>query len=326
MSVLPKAIQAQLDAADALQAQMTAPAPIEGTPEPVVTPVEPAPQPVEPAVQQPQAVQPQDAGEPWEQRFKVMEGKYRAEVPRLVEQNRELSDRLEQAINALNQANAPKPQDAPKLVTDADVEEYGAELVDMVRRVSQEQFNKLSTVFAAELDKRFGAVAQRVENTEQQVVKSAKDKFWDAVLKDHPDFDAVNNDARWVEFLGTLVPDTDFTRRAIAEDAVTRLNAPSLCKQLAAFKTALGLTTAPAPAAPAAPTPPAAKAKPNLSAHVAPDSNRSSAPTEPTARIWTGDEYAKALDHRSINTIGREAYELQVAEAEQAFVEGRVQF
>lgn len=319
MSALPKAIQAQLDQAEALQAQMAEPAPQEGNPEPVVTP---EPQSLQLVQQEPQqeaqVTQPVVPEETWEQRFKIMEGKFKAEVPRLYEQNRQLSEQLETAIKALEDAKKPEtPAQETKLVTDADVEAYGSELVDMVRRAAREEFNTLSKAFAAELDKRFGAVTEQVKRTESHVVKSETDKFWDKVYGAHADFDAINNDPRWVAFLDSPIPGTRLTRRAVSEDALSRLDPMVIIEQVKLFKESIGVGQ---------PQPPA-KAKPNLNAQVAPSSSRASAPNPGAGkRVWTSAEYAAALDHRNLHRMSREEYDAQIAEAELALAEGRVQF
>lgn len=314
MSALPRAVQAQLDQAEALQAQLAAeaappsgnPEPAEPAPEPHLQLVEPQPQP------QPTNQAPTVPDETWEQRFRIMEGKYKAEVPRLHDQIRELTDRLDQAVKSLETKPEPKPE-AKKFVTDADVEQFGADLVDMARRVAREEFDILSTQLADMLDKRFGDVTAQVQRTEQQVVRSAADKFWDTVNAAHPDFEAVNNDPKWFAFLDERIPGTRLTRRQVAQTAIQEHDAQTMCEQLKLYKDGIA--------------PPAAPAKkPDLNRQVAPSSSRAAAPAEPAKKIWSGQEYAAALDHRNLQRMSREDYDALVAEAEQALAEGRVQF
>ena len=315
MSALPKQIQAQLDQAEALQAELdAAAAPQEGNPEAAPEAQQPNLQLVEPPAQETQVTQPEYSV--LEQRFRVMEGKYKAEVPRLIEQNRTLSEQLDRALAALEAKAKETPPDA-KLVTDADIEAYGDDLVDMVRRASREEFKTLSEELIAKLDKRFGDVAAKADRAEKQAVKSETDKFWDAINAAHPDFATVNVDPRWDEFLNSNVPGTRLTRRAIANDALDRFDAGVVVEQLAAFKDSIGVGKSAPPA----------RAKPNLNSQVAPSSSRSSTPQADGAqRIWTGKEYADALDHRNGQRMAREDYEALIAEAETALAEGRVRF
>ena len=315
MSDLPKAVQAQLDAAEALQAQLVNPTPVEGNPEVAPVTEAQAPQPVETVVQETRVTEPNPDNN-WEQRFRVIEGKYRAEIPRLHDQNRELSERLEQALKALEE-KAQTPVEEKKLVTDADVESFGEDMVDMVRRAAREEFDALAKKFAGELDKRFGAVAAKVEQTEQVVVKSAKDKFWDAVDTKHADFEAVNSDPRWFAFLDTRIPGSRLTRRTLAEKTIAELDAEALIEQVGLFKESLPK------AEPQQPT----KPKPTLNSQVAPNTSGASNPSpDPVGKIWTGAEYAAALDHRNMQRMSRADYDALVAEAETTFAEGRVRF
>lgn len=314
MSALPKAVQAQLDAAEALQAQLANPTPEQGTPE-----AEPSPQ--QEAVQQPETVQQQTQvtntvpDDVWEQRFKVLEGKFKAEVPRLHETNRELQDKLEQALKALEQASQQqaKPED-PKLVTDADVDAFGGDLVDMVRRASREEFDKLSKILMDVIEKRFGQVTQKVAETEKVVAKTASEKFWDKVYGAHGDFDKVNDDPRWFAFLDAKIPGARFTRRALAEDAIAKLDADALVETLTDYKASL-------------PQEPVAKPKQKkLDSQVAPNSSSASAPSAGTesGRIWTWSEYEAAIDPRNIHKMSATDFEKLVEEANQAYFDGRV--
>ncbi len=321
MSGLPTAIQAQLDQAAAIEAQVYgSSAPDTGNP------VDVAPAPPT-AVQQPEAVQNTQVASPQSDlahRFSVLQGKYNAETPRLHQQVRELSEKLEQAVAALQtKADAPKAQEA-KLVTDADVEAYGVDLVDMTRRVAREEFKTLSQQLYADLDKRYGVVEQKVQRQEERIVQSEEEKFWGAVRAPSaaPDFDAVNEDPRWFEFLDSRAPGTPFARRALAEEALRRMDATALIEQVNEFKKAAGIV---APADEPKPQP--KPSKPSLSSQVAPNSSRATAPTPAsTGKIWTSAEYAAAMDHRRLQTVSREDYEAGVAEADQALAEGRVRF
>ncbi len=316
MSALPKAVQAQLDQAEALQAQLASPAPVETeNPVEVVEPKEEPLQPAQPVVQETQAT-PVVPDETWEQRFRIMEGKFKAEVPRLYEQNRDLAERLEHALSALEEKEVKQSKQDTKLVVDADVEAFGADLIDMVRRAAREEFTGMYSTLLEDLDARFGKVTEKVKQTEQEVAKSATEKFWDSVLEKHSDFDTVNNDPRWFAFLDVRVPGARFTRRALAENAIEAKDAVALNEQLSLFKESI--------AKPAT----TAKPKPSLNSQVAPNTSSASTPVAdtPTGKVWTGQEYAAALDHRNLQRMTREEYEALVNEAETAFAEGRVRF
>lgn len=313
---LPAAIQAQLDQAAAIEAQ------VYGTPTPEGNP-DPQPQGVQTAQQQPvvQPTQVSSTPDPVEEhRLKVLQGKYNAEVPRLHQQVRELSAKLDQAVSALEAKAAPPEQDS-KLITAADVEAYGQDLVDMARRAAREEFHTLAKALKAELDARYGGVAEQVTRAEQRIVQSDSDKFWAAVTAPGaaPDFMQVNEDPRWFAFLDSRAPGTPFTRRALAEEAIARFDATALVEQAMAFKESLGVALEPVVVKPNKP-------KSDLSKQVTPDSSRATTPSSPTGKIWSGAEYAAAQDPRNLKHMSKEDYDRGVAEADQAYAEGRVRF
>ena len=117
-----------------------------------------------------------------EHRFKVLQGKYNAEVPRLHKQTQEqdrqiraLQDQLtatQTLLASVAQQPAPAhvPQD-PSLVTDKDTKEFGADLIDLVARVAQQTVApKLRT-----LEEQFRPVASAVQQMAPQVQHTAQE-------------------------------------------------------------------------------------------------------------------------------------------------------
>ena len=117
---------------------------------------------------QPAAAPPADPAE--EHRFKVLQGKYNAEVPRLHKEKQTLEQQLAAAHNQLQATQAllaglaqpPSPAQQPpqqSLVTDKEVQEYGADLIDVIRRTALETVTpKIRT-----LEEQFRPVAQTVQ-------------------------------------------------------------------------------------------------------------------------------------------------------------------
>jgi len=79
----------------------------------------------------------QSANDPWENKYKVLAGKYSAEVPQLAAERRELRHKVQQLEKELERAkNAPTPE---RLVKDEEIAEYGENLVDLIRRAAREE-------------------------------------------------------------------------------------------------------------------------------------------------------------------------------------------
>jgi len=141
----------------------------------------PAPQPAVP--NQPAPVSQPAADDPAaEQRFKVLQGKYNAEVPRLHQEKKQLEQQLAQMQSQLNStqsilanfAQPPVTQQAPQeqpLVTAQEVKEFGADLIDVVRRVAREEVvPRVRT-----LEEQFRPTQQTVQQMAPMVSQTAED-------------------------------------------------------------------------------------------------------------------------------------------------------
>lgn len=151
-------------------------------PQPPTEPQRPAaaaPQPAPVTQQTPAPLGNEDTSE---HRFKVLQGKYNAEVPRLHKQTQEqdrqiraLQDQLtatQTLLASVAQPPAPAqvPQD-PRLVTDKEVTEFGADLVDMVKRAALEAVGpKIRT-----LEEQFRPTAQAVQQMAPVVQHTAQE-------------------------------------------------------------------------------------------------------------------------------------------------------
>lgn len=315
-AALPEQIQRQLDQAAAIEADLypnTETLASENTPvvEDEAAPVVPqAEQPVE-DVAQPQVTPPAPADELWEQKFNVLRGKYEAEVPRLHAQIRELTEQI-QVLMRRQETPADPPPPEPKLVTPADEEAFGTDLVDMVRRTAQEIVTKATK----EIDKK---VDNAVKPVADKVAQNAVEQFWGAVDTAVPDFNTVNQDPRWIQYLSVRIPGTQITRRDAAQRAIDGNDASSLVELVNDWKTSVAAAPTPQVTAPAA-------THKSLESQVAPSSRQDTAPSKPAGRIWSGEEYEAALDPRNAHRMPKADYEKLVADAEQALAENRIKW
>lgn len=121
-----------------------------------------------------------------EHRYRVLQGKYNAEVPRLQAQNKDLQQRFESMQHQLSatqnllaslgsqQPQAPtlvqaSPQ--PSLVSPKEVTEFGADLYDFVKRAAQE----VVAPQVHSLEERFRPVAQTVQQLAPAVQQNRED-------------------------------------------------------------------------------------------------------------------------------------------------------
>jgi len=178
----------------------------------------------------PQSTEPEASKDAWEHKYHRLQGKYDAEVPRLHQQLKELSAQLEEL-----RAKAEKPVEkveeavAEKLVTDADVEEYGKEFIDLQRRIAKEAIQGDLAALKAENAKLKAALDQ----TGNQVGEVS---FESRLHRLVPDFAQINNDPEWVAWLDTVDPIIRAPRRAVAQDAFNRGDAEAVAHYVSLFR------------------------------------------------------------------------------------------
>ena len=277
---LPQRIQAELDAADAMLAQMNQPpadpqAPVEPlVPEPVAavppvqdTPPTPAPIPA-PAVAEPTAPVPSPRPDDWEHRFKSLQGRYN----RLAQDTTERMRTLEQHIQQLTQQRQ-EPSSPPEPVADTtkDAEVFGADMVDMVKRVAETLFGSV----ARKVDERLTAIERRLEGTTQQVAKTGDEVFVDRLRQLVPNYEAINVDEGFLNWLAEEDPVYGEPR----QNALTKAADARDVERVARIFQAYVKTFAPA-ATPAQPAPTPAS---ELDRQVAPRAS-ASAPAAPTGK------------------------------------------
>lgn len=321
MSALPKVIQDQVDQAEALQQQLY---PVDSAPAEAEQPV------AEPVAEQPSNVvelpKPQTAPEVipreetvdyWKSRFETLRGKFDAEVPTLHHQLKEQSQQLQQLMEKFSEKQEPAPKEA-SLVTDKDVEDYGDDMISMVRRAAAQEVKQAVAIAIAELRKEFGAVQAQVGHVADRVVQSEADKFWGGVMTLVPEWKQIDNDPRWIEWLDTAPEFSEETYREIAGKAIQKHNAQKIAALVNTWKTALGLTQAPVQQA--------AAVQAELARQVAPSTSRASTPSQPGERIWSEADYKQAYDIRNVQRFGQKQADEMRAEADRAVAEGRVRW
>lgn len=217
---LPRQVTETIKELEALEVQLqkpadAAPAAQEGQPAP--TP----PATVEPAaaVPAPAAAPAEDDGK-WEQRYRTLKGMYDAEVPQLHAQVRELTASVSQLQAQLAAAATPAPAPAPtaSLVTDEDVEAFGADLIEVQRKVARE----VAAETRGDLDKlraENAALREQVGRTGAQVAENTFDQQLHRLV---PDFAELNNDPKWIAWLDEIDPILRGPRRVVAQDALSR--------------------------------------------------------------------------------------------------------
>ena len=316
---LPRQVEAQLKELEEIEKQLAA------QQNPQETPEDPAPQQaqpaeptqnIEPVAQQPEAkpekpIEPEVPEETWQQKYKTLKGMYDAEVPRLHSDVRELRSQMDKFQKA---AEAPKPEVKPakteKLVTDADVQAFGEDLIEVQRKVARE----VASEFRGELDAMRAENEQLREQLTTTGTQVSEASFEQRLYRMVPDFQAVNADDRWIGWLNEVDPLLRAPRKSVAQDAFNRGDAEAVAHYIGMFKASV------APA-----EQPSDKAA-ELEKQIQPNRSASNAPVSPQAKTYTDAQIQKMFQKSAeLSSRGQreEATKLE-AEIDAAYREGRV--
>lgn len=242
------------------------------------------------------------------QKYRTLQGMYNAEVPRLHAQNKELGARiaqLEQLLATLPAQAAPTTTAAQrqKLVTEAEIAEYG-ESIDVMRRVYQEEIGDLH----GEISQLKGIIQQMQANVVPQVqavakrqAASAEQQFWADLTDAVPNWQAVNNNQEFHNWLLDVDPLTGIARQTYLESAQQELDARRVANFFRTWLESNGQATVAQPSRKA----PASE----LEKQVAPGRSRSApAPASDKGRTYSPDDIKRFFnDVRAGKYKGREA-------------------
>lgn len=204
----------------------------------------PLEQPPAPPVQEPpRAPEPDHRSVPetgetgsWEHRYLAMKGRFdqsQLSLGQMQEQLSQLGDELMRTQQALQMARAglagtpqqpQQRQQKPRTITEQDVETYGPELVDFVTRAAR-------GAVAPDLDQ----VAQQVRQTTQHVRQTAQERMEMALDARLPEWRAINDSARFKQWVGLRDIYSGQVRRNLILDAAKAADAPRVAAFFQAF-------------------------------------------------------------------------------------------
>lgn len=261
---------------------------------------EPAPAPAEsPAPPAPAPAPTPEGDEKWEQRYRVLHGKYNAEVPRL---NAAMKERDAQLAALREEVDAlKKAKESKSLVKPEEVQEFGEPLVDLIRRAAREEVASKDAEIA-ELKSELKSMRSSTEQTHEAT-------FYERLAQAVPDWMSINDDPDFHQWLAEHDDFTGFQRQQLLTDAEKRKDAVRVARFFDAFKKSKSKTEVAATS--------------SLESQLAPVSTRTEAPP-PSKKIWTRGEVAEfyARDRRGEYTEEQAA--AIDADIQAAVREGRV--
>lgn len=306
MSRLPRAVEKQAELAEQAYQQAygtpdgtTPPAPAPAVDPAPAEPTEPKPTesvdsapPAEPAkTDQPPADKPADESgdlDHWKQRAKVAEGRLAKEMPRMAQTIRELRDQLATAEQKVASLETPAPTNDG--IKPEEVEQYGAEFIDMVKRAAKS---------ANGVD---GDVKKQLEQVTEAQRRVARQAFFESLNRDAPQWEQLNTDQDFLNHLAGLDPYTGRPRQELFDDAYEKLDAWRIANFFNSFEQSRQPSTESRP--------------PSRADQVVPSSTRAAQPSAaPAKRVWTTEDVARFYD---------DVRRGKIAEAEAARIESDI--
>lgn len=316
---VPAAIRQQVAEAEALQQQLygqeQAESPAEQTAEVAEAPSVPVveQQPAEPAVEvKPEPVAQSDE---WKQKYDTLKGMFDSQVPKLHQELKARDSQLQSLQSRLEALEKqPEPAKEESLLTDKDTEDFGADLVDMVKRAARAEAQTMIKAALAAQEKQFAGFMSSLGAVQERVVMSESEKFWGRVEALVPDWQAIDNDPEWIAFLDTSPEFTTKTYRELAAEAIAAGKAEAIVSLVRIWRPAVQQPVAPA------------QPNPELQRQVAPPTVKSSTPVNPAEKILSKADYESLYDPRNVQRYGQKKADEMIAEADRAVAEGRVRW
>lgn len=234
----------------------------------------------------------------------------------LQSQNRQYESQLSQMqkqIDALSQTRKQDEQKANATADPKDVENFGADLIEMVQRYAERVFQGMADQFggkAAELDSRLAALEQQVTGVATRTNTNLEQQFYATLNTLVPDWEQVNQDSRWLAWLADIDSVYGAPRQAALDDAHQRMDVQRVANVFKAFKAAHPV-----------------KQQSSMANQVAPNGAAASSPVGPATKPILSTKFVEKFYNALAKGqyAGRETEAAQIeAEINTAAAEGRI--
>lgn len=239
MSALPQAIQREVDAATAAQAALATEQDQAGLVTDASQLLGPTPQPEQ--VQAPPA-KPTPKEPDWEHKYSVLQGMFNKAQAEIMSRSKVHESELTQLRNQVAELIAAKAEPATpsKEAPDPrDVENFGADMIEMVKRYADQTYQALAAQLgkkAAEIETRIAALEQTLHGVSAKTESTLEQQFYAALDAQVPDWRQINEDRRWLEWLGQVDPVYGATRQAALDHAHQSLDVRRVTAVFKAFR------------------------------------------------------------------------------------------
>lgn len=195
---------------------------------------------------------------------------------------------------------------------------FGEDWVDMVTNVSAKIAAKVVRDELSKFKPSMDKMEQSVADVQQTTGDIAYDRFTSALTAKVNDWEQLNTDQGFLNWLNQVDEFVGVQRLALLRDAFSKFNAGRVAKFFAAYKDEAGLNT-PVDAAPAAP-------KPDVRQFVTPSKSRTPPPPsdQSSAKQWSRADISRLYDDKMRGKITQSKFEELERDLFKAQREGRV--
>lgn len=257
--------------------------------------------------------------ETWERRYKTLQGMFNAEVPRLKSEVNDLKNQLSTAITRLDLASEVKPKSSSvteRLVTDKDVEDFGGDLVDLIKRQATEVAQSELSKKISKLEEENAQLLREVTGVSERQGESSRRDYFAELSRLVPDYEALNVDQGFLDWLNEVDLLSGNQRQEYLNQAFNSFDPVRTANLFNTYKELIG---APAPSR---------QANKNLERQVAPGTSKVSSASASTGsdKVWSmGDIDRFYRDVAKGNFRGNEAEQARIeADIDLAVTQGRL--
>jgi len=261
----------------------------EPAPEPAPEPTpEPAPEPV--------------VEDTSEHKYKVLQGKYNAEVPRLQRELKDTKEMLgdmrqrvtntESLIASMQHVATPAPEAPPAasdlpVVTEDETAQFGADLESYIERVSARKLMPEIEARLAPVNDRIIGVEQNASKAAHNVAVSERGKVILALTEAVPNWEKQNEDEDFLKWLNESDPYSGVPRGQLLTNAFSSHDSTRVIAFFKGFQTENAVVAPEPEVTPSATTVEPQRKLDDLVAPGTPKTGTTSAPNESGKRVWT---------------------------------------
>ena len=178
-------------------------------------------------------------------RYRTLQGMYEADRRRSSEQVDNLTAKVEELLTRSAAPAAATPASQP--YGERDLEDFGAETLDMVKRVSTATATAVANeIVERVLAQRLAPVTNTVQDVASRVQKSAEQEYYDSLTDTVADWKTINESPQFLQWLQIFDPLSGIPRQVLLQDAHQKLDAGRVAAVFNQFKLEAGIGAQPA--------------------------------------------------------------------------------